>query len=398
MVENVFVRRETMCRKTCNKPRKRCFSVMVALLLILGLFAGCGGNSDSGWVSAQVDGEEAETEATQEEAEAEEEETEAEAEAEEETEEADGASASNSGSKSTSSAGGLYVDGTQLKDASGNAIQLRGISTHGIGWFPEYVNEAAFQTLRDTWGVNLIRLAMYSAEGAGYCTGGDQSSLKATIDTGVTAATNLGMYVIIDWHILSDGNPLTYESQAVEFFNEMSAKYASNTNVIYEICNEPNGSSWSDIKSYAETVIPVIRANDPDAVILVGTPNWSQYVDEAAANPLSFDNIMYTVHFYAATHKDDLRNRVTTALNGGLPIFVSEFSVCDASGNGGIDYDSANAWKDLINSNNLSYAAWSLCNKNETSALISSSVSATSGWTEADLSDAGKWVMSMISQ
>ena len=75
-------------------------------------------------------------------------------------------------------------------------------------------------------------------------------------------------------------------------------------------------------------------------MILVGTPNWSQDVDQAALSPVSKKyrkNVMYTLHFYAATHKEWLRDKAQAALDKGLPLFVSEFSICDASGNGGLD-------------------------------------------------------------
>ena len=290
--------------------------------------------------------------------------------------------------------GKLSVSGVNLVDASGNKYQLKGVSTHGIAWFPEYVNEDAFRTIRDDWGANVIRIAMYSGENNGYCTGGDKEQLKALVDKGVQAATNLGMYVIIDWHVLGDLNPQVYKEEAKKFFEEMSAKYKNYGNVIYEICNEPNGGTpWSDVKSYAEEVIPIIKANCPDAVIIVGTPNWAQDVDTAASDPVTgYSNIMYALHFYAATHTDWLRNKASTALSSGIPLFVSEFSICDASGNGAIDYNQAQAWLDFVNSNNISYVSWSLSNKNETSALISSSCTKTSGWTDSDLSEAGKWL------
>ena len=184
------------------------------------------------------------------------------------------------------------------------------------------------------------------------------------------------------------------EEEAKAFFEEMSSLYKDYDNVIYEICNEPNGgTTWADVKSYAEEVIPIIRKNTKDALIIVGTPTWSQDVDIAAEDPVTgYDNIMYAVHFYAATHTDNIRNKVTTALSKGLPIFVSEFSICDASGNGAIDYDQAAKWFDLIDSNNLSYAAWNLSNKAETSSLIDSSCTKTSGWTDEDYSETGKWL------
>ena len=296
--------------------------------------------------------------------------------------------------------GALQVIGTSLCDGAGNPVQLRGVSTHGLAWYPDYVNETLFQELHELWNVNVVRLAMYTAEYGGYCTGGDKGQLKQLIRDGVEYASNQNMYVIIDWHILSDGDPNTYKEEAKNFFGEMSAEFADRENVLYEICNEPNGgTSWSRVKEYANEIIPVIRENDLDAVILVGTPNWSQYVDQAAADPITeWDNIMYTLHFYAATHKDSLRQTMAAAVDGGLPVFVSEFSICDASGNGGIDEAQAEAWVEIMNRYGISYVAWSLSNKNETSALIKSSCNKTSGLFEDDLSGTGKWLYGVLTE
>ena len=297
-----------------------------------------------------------------------------------------------------STSGALHVEGSQLVDSNGQPIQLRGISTHGLAWFPQYVNEAAFSQFRREWNVNVMRLAMYTAEYGGYCSGGDKESLKQLIRNGVAYATAQDMYVIVDWHILSDNNPNTYKAQAKEFFAQMSKEFAGHNNVIYEICNEPNGAtSWAEIKSYAEELISVIRKNDKDAVIIVGTPNWSQYVDQAAANPITTSkNIMYALHFYAATHKNDLRSKMISAIQSGLPIFVSEYGICDASGNGAIDEMEANQWVNVMNQYGVSYVAWSLSNKGETASIISSSSSKTSGFTENDLTASGKWLYKML--
>lgn len=293
-----------------------------------------------------------------------------------------------------SNCGALAVKGSQLVDQNGNPVQLRGISTHGIAWFPSFVDQNAFRQFRQEWNVNVMRLAMYTAEYGGYCEGGNTEDLKNIIYRGVQYATDQDMYVIIDWHILHDLTPNKYKDEAIDFFDGMSKKYKDNNNVIYEICNEPNGgTSWKDIKAYAEEVIPVIRANDPDAVILVGTPNWSQRVDEAAADPIKgYDNIMYTLHFYAGTHKDDLRKTMSDAIDDGLPVFVSEFGICDASGNGALDKTSAKAWVDLMNEYNVSYVCWALANKDESAALIKSSCSKTNNFTDSDLSESGKWL------
>lgn len=294
--------------------------------------------------------------------------------------------------------GKLSVKGTDIVDKNGEKYQLKGLSTHGLAWFPEYVNKEAFTYFRDDWGANLIRLAMYTDENGGYCNGGDKNGLKSLIDTGVNAATELGMYVIIDWHILHDLTPVKYQDEAKLFFDEMSKKYKDYDNIIYEICNEPNGgTSWSEVKGYAEEIIPIIRANAPDAIIIVGTPNWSQDVDIAANDPITgYDNIMYAIHFYAATHTDGIRSKVTTAHDKGLPIFVSEFSICDASGNGAIDYGQADKWFELIGNYNLSYAGWNISNKNETSSILKPSCSKKNGWSDDDLSETGIWLKKTI--
>ena len=296
--------------------------------------------------------------------------------------------------------GPLSLAGTQLTDSGGNPVQLRGISTHGLAWYPDYVNEACIRQFREDWGMNVIRLAMYTAESGGYCTGGDKEGLKSLVKNGVEYATACGMYVIIDWHILSDGNPNTYIKEAKAFFQEMSQEYADYTNVIYEICNEPNGgTSWSQVKSYAEEVISVIRENDEDGIILVGTPNWCQYVDQAAADPImGYENIMYTLHFYAATHTDDLRNKMVSAIESGLPIFVSEYGICDASGSGAINEEQANLWVEQMDNYGISYVAWNMSNKNETSAIIQNWCNKTNNFSLEELSAAGQWLYKTLTK
>ena len=293
--------------------------------------------------------------------------------------------------------GRLSVKGTRLVNSQGKAVVLKGVSTHGINWFPQYVNKAAFKTLRDNWGVNCIRLAMYTEEYNGYCSGGNQAELRKLINNGVKYATELGMYVIIDWHILSDGNPVKNKKQAMSFFKYMAKKYKNQNNIFYEICNEPNGdTSWNTIKSYASSVIKIIRKYDKKNIILVGTPTWSQDVDVAADSPIKgYSNIMYTFHFYAATHSDSYRQKVQAAIQKGLPVFVSEFGISESSGNGRIDKNEANKWMQFLKKNKISYVCWSLCNKNESCSLLKSSCSRTGNFKKSDLSQAGLWYKSV---
>lgn len=289
--------------------------------------------------------------------------------------------------------GKLNVVGTNIVDKNGEIFQLKGVSTHGLQWFPQYVNQDAFTYMRDEWGINAVRLAMYSDPNVGYTT-----TLHQVVDNGVEYAKNVGLYVIIDWHILSDGNPNTYKASAIQFFKEMTEKYRDYDNVIYEICNEPNGDvQWErDIKPYAQELIREIRNVDDDAIIVVGTPTWSQDVDIVAQSPITgYDNIMYTLHFYAGTHKEYLRQKLSTALNSSLPIFVTEFGISDASGSGALDINEGNIWIDFLNQNNISWMCWNLSNKNESSALLKNTNKVT-GWTNEELSEQGKWLLDAL--
>ena len=296
--------------------------------------------------------------------------------------------------------GALHVEGTQLTDANGEPFQLRGVSTAGLSWYPQFANKDAFQTMYEEWGINVVRLAMYTDEYAGYCVGDDNNrdKLKDLVKTCVEDAADLGIYVIVDWHILRDEDPNKYKDQAIAFFDEMSELYGDYDNIIYEICNEPNGSAtWSKVKSYAEEVIPTIRANDEDAVIIVGTPTWSQDVDKALADPIEgYDNIMYALHFYAATHTEWLRSRMTDTIDKGLPIFVTEFGICDASGNGRIDYYQSEEWIKTMNQYGVSYCIWNLSNKDESSSLLAPSTTSVAGWSKDQLSASGQWFVEIM--
>ena len=178
----------------------------------------------------------------------------------------------------------------------------------------------------------------------------------------------------------------------------MAKRYANADHVIYEICNEPNGgTTWAQIKSYARSVIKVIRKYDKDGIIIVGTPTWSQDIDQAAASPIKgYDNLMYALHFYADTHRDWLRDRLEQALKSGLPVFVTEYGICDASGAGAVNRSEAGKWMKLLDKYKVSSCVWNLSNKAETSALIKQGCSKTSGWKSSDLSDSGKWFVNMM--
>jgi Cellulase (glycosyl hydrolase family 5). len=263
------------------------------------------------------------------------------------------------------------------------------------GWGGEkFYTAEVVSWLKQDWNAKLVRASMGVDDNGGYI--GDPTGNKARVTTVVDAAIANDMYVIIDWH---SHHAEDYQAEAETFFTEMAQTYGSYPNVIYEIYNEPlNTTSWAnDIKPYAEDVIAAIRAEDPDNLIIVGTPTWSQDVDVAADNPITGHiNIAYTLHFYAGTHKASLRAKATTALSKGIALFVTEWGAVDASGDGAVDTASTNTWVDFMRTNNLSHANWALNDKAEGASALKSGASTTGNWSASDLTTSGTLVKDLI--
>jgi endoglucanase len=286
--------------------------------------------------------------------------------------------------------GWLQVKKGQLCDQAGDAVQLRGMSTHDLKPFP--FRATTLSNLVAEWHVSVVRAAMYTdSYGSSYI---KEPKVKDSVKLIVDEALRNDVYVIVDWHILQDGDPNQYKTQAKAFFEEMATTYGSHPNVIYEICNEPNGSNvtWPVIKSYAEFIIPAIRAIDPKAVVIVGTDTWSQGVRAAAQSPLDFPNVMYALHFYTGTHRDELRNNASYALSKGLPIFVTEWGLTDYSGKGPLYLEEGQKWVDWMNLHKISWTSFSFSNCDEGSAALKATSNMDGPWTDDDLSPGGKWI------
>lgn len=271
--------------------------------------------------------------------------------------------------------GRLNVSGSNIVDKNGKKFQLVGMSTHGLAWYPEAVSEKTLKTLRDDWKCNTIRLAMYTEEYGGYCTGVEnKKQMLSRVDNGIKLAKKLGMYVIVDWHILSDGDPLIHKKEAKSFFKRMAKKYKGYNNIIYEICNEPNNTSWkANIKPYCKSIIKTIRKYDKRSVIICGSNTWSQDIHEVSQDRITgYKNVAYSLHFYANTHTDWLRQRLTDCHKNGLCVVVTEFGTCDASGNGGFNKSETVKWLKLLKKYKIGCINWSLSNKEETASAIKS--------------------------
>lgn len=296
--------------------------------------------------------------------------------------------------------GKLSVKGTQMVNECGNPVQLRGMSSHGLAWYPKCYTEDGIKTLVNDWGIDIFRVAIYTHEWGGYTTGQWKSKddYNAYIDELVDVCEKYGIYCMIDWHVLNQGsgNPNNTLNEAIPFWEYMSKKHKDKKHVLYEICNEPNGSSvsWNVVKEYADKVIPAIRANDPSTIVICGTPTWSQDVDKAAENPLTYDNVMYTLHFYSGTHTDYLRQKGEVALSKGLPLFVTEFGTSRADGNGGVFLEECDRWMDWMKKHNISWCNWSIAGKAETSNALNGGACDKGDWNNTSVS--GTYVKAKI--
>lgn len=287
--------------------------------------------------------------------------------------------------------GQLRVEENRIVDQHGKPVALHGMSLFWSQWMDQYYNCDCIKWLRDDWNCTVIRAAM-GIEHDGYLENPEQEMKKIT--TVVDACIELGMYVIVDWH---DHNAHRHLTESVSFFEKLATQYGDTPNLIYEIYNEPEKVSWDDVvKPYSQAVVSSIRAIDADNIIIVGTPTWSQDVNVAAQNPMDCINIVYALHFYAATHKQYLRDRAKVALDKGVALFVSEFGTCEYTGDGIIDHVELNKWMELMDEHKISWCNWSVADKNETSAALKKGASATGNWKESDLSESGKLIRAKI--
>lgn len=279
--------------------------------------------------------------------------------------------------------GKLAVDGINLVDEHKNPVMLKGVSYGWHNWWPRFYNENTVKWLRDDWKCEIVRAAMGIEPDKGYIASPDWS--KERIEAVVNGAIKNDIYVIIDWH-----SHHIRLNEAKAFFTEMAQKYGKYPHVIYEIYNEPEKDTWPQVKEYSIEMIKTIRAIDPDNIILVGNPHWDQDVHLVADDPITgFTNIMYTLHFYAATHKQELRDRGDYALKKGIPLFVSESAGMSANGNGPLNYEEWQKWIDWMVKNKISWITWSVADKNETCSMLNPSASSDGNWEEKDLKESG---------
>jgi endoglucanase len=293
--------------------------------------------------------------------------------------------------------GALSTSGAKLISENRQPVSLAGPSLFwsNDGWEGEaFYNSGVVTTVAKDWKASVIRAAMGVDNRGSFINSPDVN--RAKVKSVVDAAVDNGIYVIIDWH---SHHAEDVEEQAIEFFTAMAKQYGHLPNVIYEIYNEPlRDTDWATvIKPYAEKVITAIRQVDPDNIIIVGTQTWSQDVDKAAELPLQgFTNIVYALHFYAGTHGQELRDRAQSAIDKGLPLFISEWGSVNANGDGQVDIDESMKWLVFAKQNGLSQVSWSISNKVEGASMIKPGASTWGGWSQQDLTVNGVFMREVI--
>nr|WP_315170038.1 glycoside hydrolase family 5 protein [uncultured Flavobacterium sp.] len=281
--------------------------------------------------------------------------------------------------------GQLSVKGTQLVDKNQNPIVLRGVSFGWHNWWSKFYNKGVVKTLSKDWNATVLRAAM-GVDADENCYVKNPIGSKTTIEEVIKAAIKEDVYVIIDFHSHN-----IHLEQAKVFFDEMSKKYGKYPNIIYEVFNEPDNETWAEVKAYSQEVIKLIRKNDPKNIILVGTPHWDQDIHLAAADPIvGFENIMYTMHFYAGTHGKWLRDRTDDAIKSGLPIFVSESAGMEATGDGPLNGIAWQEYIDWMEARKLSWITWSISSKDETCSMLNDAANSEGNWRDSDLKESGK--------
>ena len=285
--------------------------------------------------------------------------------------------------------GNQILSGGEVKSFAGNSFFWS-----NTGWGQEKMyNASVVKWLKDDWKSSIVRVAVGGDESGSYLE--DPSGNLTRAEKVIDAAIANDMYVIIDFHTHHGEDK---KASAIEFFKTMATRYGDKNNVIYEIYNEPLSVSWSNvIKPYAEDVISAIRAIDADNLIVVGTPTWSQDVDVASQDPIDGTNIAYSLHFYAGTHGQSLRNKAITALNNGIPLMVTEWGAVNADGNGSVAESSVDAWMDFLKTNNITNLNWAVSDKSEGASIINSGASAEGNWSASDLTASGTYVKNIIS-
>ena len=235
----------------------------------------------------------------------------------------------------------------KIYDATGKEVILKGVVLPNVDTiqFGAAVNETTLKSLRDNLGVNMIRFTLSPNSDI------EWGKAFYRIKTTITTATELGIYVIINWGIMksTEGDPRTtldsnnYQgvTTANNFFKSIAEYSKNNPYVLFELCNEPyvkNGDSkyenlntWNAVKEYSDVIIPIIREYSDNIIIVAGKSGV--ILNEIVNDPITkYSNIAYTFHMYPYNYKfATYKSQLEAMIAKNLTIIATETSIMNAA-------------------------------------------------------------------
>ena len=228
-----------------------------------------------------------------------------------------------------SNSGRLHVSGSKLMNERNEEVVLNGVSVEYDLLKLENIFNDNHLGIARKWGTNVFRIFVDNGLYQGNFIDNKDEYTEKIIET-IDKVIENDMYVILNWN---PGPHTSKEEHAIDLFTRISSHYKNNPYIIYEIWNEAYGSEvdWQVMKDYANTIIPIIRSNAPDSIILVCTPNGTTIFDTINSDPLNYNNLMYVLHNYTEGMTDTSYEKARSAIRLGIPIFVTEWAATSSS-------------------------------------------------------------------
>lgn len=205
----------------------------------------------------------------------------------------------------------IKVNGNSFINEKGKVIVFKGVSISD----PDKLvkdgrwNKRHFEEIKK-WGANVIRVPVHPVA---FHQRGVEEYIKL-LDNAVEWCTELGIYIIIDWHsignlrmeILSQDMHNTTKKETFNFWRTIASHYKDVPTVaFYELFNEPttlNGQygtcTWEEWKTLMEQIIDIIYAHNKTAIPLVAGFNWAYDLTSVRHSPIAREGVAYVTHPY----------------------------------------------------------------------------------------------------
>ncbi len=196
------------------------------------------------------------------------------------------------------------------------------------------------------------------------------------LDQAVEWCTDLGIYIIIDWHSIGNlgmelfQNPMynTSKPETYQFWKTIASHFKGNNTVaFYEIFNEPTiyrgelGSmSWSEWKKINENIIGLIRAFDTETIPLVAGFDWAYDLSPLRDDPVNAGGIGYVTHPYSNKRSQPWEPKWEEDFGfaaDNYPVVATEFGLFTSPGTPG-DEDYGNRIIKYLEGRGISWMCW----------------------------------------